>query len=439
MNRREVVQQLGALALTGSIGLSSDSSAAPSIRRLSGDLSGKTVDIRDYCGANGRKIDTEAFQELLDLRPAAIRYPSDAILTLDKPVKLRGGQQHLFTAGARIEAETNGYALAGIGLTSQHLADVAHPISRYATAIEVRHRPDLAAGDMVLIADVADPQNIKIDANEVARIEEAVVTTRYPIGRAFADPRTVKLYMVYDPLRGLRLSGQATLRNLHPEGGGIRLSNTIDTDITGLSVNDTGYIGLTLESSLRARFGNLSFTGTGASGFGARASKDILLDGFVARGTRADESLTFYDNVSVVEARNLTIEQYTDRERNPGQRAGNNLLIDMLCSKIKVSRLRCVGSTTYNFMVNNQCDNIELRDFTLRKSNLGGIRVSAKCRNTRIDDGIISDVHDAFDQEARKPVSAITVGSDCPETVIGKDVVFERIASGRQIAAMAPT
>jgi hypothetical protein len=87
-------------------------------------------------------------------------------------------------------------------------------------------------------------------------------------------------------------------------------------------------------------------------------------------------------------------------------------------------------------MFNGQSDNCSLTDFSLRRSNLGGIRVSGGCDGTRIARGVISDVLDIHDSEGRKPVSAISVGTSCTRTVIGADISFHRIATGREVDAL---
>jgi len=440
MNRRQVIGATGAAVAASVLGRNlqaSGSSSAPNVPRLSRSLSGETVNLRDYCAADGRRVDTQNYQELLDLRPASIVYPPDTRLLLDRRIDLRSEQTHRFASGARIDAETNDYALSGFGETGQHLAGLAQPIRRYDRRMVLEHAIDAASGDLLLLANVVNPNDIEMDANVVDRVEGTIVYLRYAAGRPFSSGRSFRLYKIDNPLRNLRFSGPAILYNHHPGGGGLRLTNSVDLVVDGLTVGDAGYVGIAIGGSLRAQLKHIAVQGAGASGLGIRASKDILIDGFTARGIRADESLTFYDNVSQVTARNIDIQQYLFQERPRGSTAGNDILVDKLCSHIALSNVTCVGSATYNVMINDRSDDCSLTDFVLRRSDLGGVRISGGCERTNIDRGEISDVHGSYDAEGRKPVSAISVGSTCRETRVGSAVRYERIATERHVASFS--
>lgn len=409
---------------------------SPQVRRLSRGLDGQSANLRDYCAADSRRIDTQCYQELIDLRPSTIIYPADAALVLDKPILLRSGQTHNFASGSRIDAEVGDFAMVGTGKTGQNIGSLVRAIPRYARMVFLERPPEVSVGDVILLVDVARPKDVKIDINMVEGVDGGVIATRYEIGRPFADTEAFRIYKVYDPLKDLRILGKVACANHHRSGGFLRLTNALHTQIRGLIVENAGYIGLSFESSLRGQFEEITVRGAGASGLGVRASKEVIVDGFVARNVRADESLTFYDNVSHVKARNISIEQYLYQEKKDGQSAGNNILIDLLCSKVELSDVTCVSSSTYNIMINNQCDDCSVSDFILRKSNLGGIRVSSQCRNTRVGPGIITDVTDLFDQEGRKPVSAISIGSTCAGTSISKDIAYDRISSGLRLGVL---
>jgi hypothetical protein len=438
MKRREVLGLAGAAGVAGFVGLQIGprSVSAPAVQRLSRTLVGETVNIKDYCQADGRRIDTQQYQELIDLQPSTIVYPPDTRLMLDATVQLRGNQVHNFAAGARIDAHANGYALAGTGRTGQHLSNLSAPVRRYARQIVLERTPSLAAGDVIMLADVSDAATLKLEINEVESLAGNVLATRYPVGRPFPSVSGFRLYRLDNPMRNLAFTGAAILTNHHPKGGGIRVNSGVDLQLNGLTIQDVGYIGISIEATLRAQLSTIAVHGSGASGLGLRDAKDVIIDGFAARNVRADESLTFYENVSRVQARNITIEQYLYQDRPPGYSAGNDILVDWLCSRIALSQVSCSGSATYNVMFNNQCDDCSLTDFDLSRSNLGGIRVSAGCNNTRIARGTISDVTDAFDSEGHKPVSAISVGSTCNGTTIGADVRYERIATGQHVGTL---
>lgn len=407
--------------------------ASPQVLRLSRNLQGKTVNLRDYCAADGRRIDTQSYQELLDLKPARIIYPADTRLVIDRQVRLRSDQAHLFSTGAAIEAEVDDYAIAGIGETSENIANLVQAIPRYSRMIRLDRPPETRAGDIIVLADVSDPKDIKLDINVVEQVAGATIATRYDIGRPFADRGSVLIHKLYNPIRNVRLLGKVAAENHSKTGGFLRFLNASDIGVSGLEIRGAGYIGMSFESSLNGVFRDIAIRGAGASGLGFRATKGITVDGFVAQNVRADESLTFYDNVSHVDATNISIRQYLHQERQ-SKTAGNNILIDRLCSKINVSNITCVGSATCNVMINNQSDDCSVDNYVLRQSNLGGIRVSARCRNAAIGNGTISDVMDTMDQEARKTVSAISIGATCTGTSISKEISFERISTGINVA-----
>lgn len=407
---------------------------APAVLRRGRSLVGESVDVRDYCAVDGRRDDTQAFQELLDLRPAIIRYPAEAVLTLTRPIELRSNQAHIFAAGARIEASVAGFALSGTGRTTGNLARLGAPVSRYDRLLRLDRTPDVKSGDVIVLADLQNPNAPRLDINVVERLSDAAITTLYPIGRPFSDHQAFRIYHLYDPLTNIRMIGPAICANRDATGGFLRFAYTRGARLRGLTLDDAGYIGFSFESSLEGRFENLAVRGSGASGLGMRAAKRISIDGFSSRQVRSDESLTFYDNVSGVVARRINIEQYLHQERSENRKAGNNILVDLFCSKIDISDVKCAGSATYNVMFHNQSDDCSISNFNLRQSNLGGIRVSANSNRLRIGAGTISDVVDTVDHEGRKAVSAISIGESCSDTSISRDVLFKRIRTNIQVS-----
>lgn len=404
-------------------------STSPQVPMRSRDLTGQQVNVRDYCKADGRRIDSEAYQALLDLRPASIRYPDGCVLTLDRPITLRAGQQHLFDTNTRIEADVDGFALAALGLTGQNLGQLGRPIARYTRTIVLDSTPDLKAGDIIVLADLSDPASIRTDINVIAAVIGNSLTTVYPIGRSFGA-QGFRLYHVYAPARNIVFDGPVHATNHHRTGGLLRFVYASDVRLTGLTVDRTGYIGIGFENSLAGTFENLTANRTGASGLGFRSSKKIAIDGFAADGVRSDESLTFFDNVSNVNVINVNIKQYLYSEKQTGESGGNNILIDYECSRIDLKKISCTGSTTYNFMIHNQSDYCSISEFSLLKSNLGGIRVSDRSNYNCIGKGRISDVRDMVDSEAKKTVSGISIGDTCIGTTVGDDVVVDQVASG---------
>lgn len=429
MNRREVVTgAAGCIAVAG-IGAARIRSASPQVPKRSRDLAGQSVNVRDYCAADGRQIDSEPYQALLDLRPASIHYPDGCILTLDRPIALRANQQHVFGTNTRIEAETDGFALAALGLTGQNLGSLGRPIARYTRTIGLDAPTDLKAGDIVVLADVSDPASIRTDINVIAVVDDNILTTVYPIGRPFAV-QGFRLYHVYAPTQNLVFDGPVHATNHHPTGGLLRFVYTSGVRVSRLMIDRTGYIGVSFENSLAGTFENLTTNRTGASGLGFRSSKKIAIDGFSAKDVRSDESLTFFDNVSNAKITNVKIHQYIYSEKHDGEAAGNNILIDNECSRINMKSIFCTGSTTYNFMINNQSEYCSVSDFFLIKSNLGGIRISDRSNYNRIGKGRISDVRDMVDSEAKKIVSGVSIGDTCIGTTIADDVVVDQVASG---------
>lgn len=412
------------------------SSDPVSSRRDRGDLAGETVDLRDHCTADGKASDSRSFQALLDRGPAEIRYSADARLMLDHPIRLRSGQTHRFAAGARIDADVDGYALSGVGETGQTLGRLIRPIARYSNTISLDTVPDVRAGDFILLADVSDPAEVQLDPNRVSAVAGTTITTVYPIGRPFAASASFRVYHVYRPVVDVRLIGPVAVSNHRASGGFLRLANASGIMVSGMTISDTGYLGISFESSLDCRFEGITVRGAGASGLGFRAAKQITLDGFTSSGVRADESLTFYDNVAHVAARNIAIRQYLFRDREKGHSAGNDILIDRLCADISLDRVTCIGAATYNVMINNQSDRCSIDNFTLRDSNLGGIRISDRCHRTRVGSGTITGVADLVDQEGKKPVSAISIGTSCTGTSISKNVEFGAIATDIRVAPL---
>lgn len=393
------------------------------------NLAGQKVNLRDYCTANGRRIDSEDYQTLLDLGPASIYYPDGCVLTLDRAITLRSNQQHLFGTNTRIEAETDGFALAALGLTGQSLGPLSRPIVRYSRTIELDATPDLKAGDIIALADVSDPASIRTDINVVAAVKGNTLTTVYPIGRPFSA-QGFRLYHVYAPARAIVFDGPVRATNHHRTGGLLRFVYASDVRVEGLTVDRTGYIGISFENSLAGTFENLTANRTGASGLGFRSSKRIAINGFAAEGVRSDESLTFFDNVSHAKIRNVNIKQYVYSEIKDNDSGGNNILIDYECSRIDLANISCFGSTTYSFMIHNQSDYCSISEFSLFKSNLGGIRVSDRSNYNNIGKGRISDVRDMVDSEAKKTVSGISIGETCIGTKIDDNIVVDQIASG---------
>lgn len=433
MNRREIlVAGLGGAAFAG-WAMAGSRRPSPNVRRLSRLQTGETVNLRDYCIADGRAIDTQRYQELIDLRPAAIRYPADAVLMLDEQIQLQGEQTHQFATGARIDADVGDFALIGMGKTGQNMAALIRAIPRYARTVFLDAVPAVRSGDIVTLCDVTDPKNIKVDINVVERLDGTVVMLRHPVGRPFDNLSGFRIYHLYAPVRALQFDGKVIGTNHHQSGGFLRFVNAIDAQVRGMTIADAGYIGVSFESSIGGRFQNLTIKDAGASGLGFRAAKAIVVDRFAALNVRADEALTFYDNVSQVTATNISIRQYLFDDRKHGSNAGNDILVDMLCSNINLSNIDCVGSSTYNVMFNNQSDNCSIDNFVLSHSNLGGIRISDRCRNIKVGKGQIFRVVDTFDAEANKPVSAISIGASCIGTTVSPDITYDRIATGRRI------
>lgn len=433
MNRRQMlVGGLGGAAIAAGV-MAGSRRPSPNVGRLSRLRTGETVDLRDYCIANGRAIDTQRYQDLIDLRPAVIRYPADAVLMLDEQIRLQGGQTHKFAAGARIDADVGDFALAGIGRTGQNMATLTRAIPRYARTILLDAAPAVGAGDIVTLCDVADPQNITVDINVVKQVDGTTLTLRHPVGRPFDNLAGFRIYHLYAPVRGLRFDGKVTGTNHHRSGGFLRFVHAADVQLRGLTVADAGYIGVAFESSIGGRFQDLTIKDAGASGLGFRAAKRIAIDRFVALNVRADEALTFYDNVSQATATDISVRQYLFGDREGRNSAGNDILVDRLCSDIKLDNVRCIGSSTYNVMFNNQSDNCSIDNFVLGDSNLGGIRISDRCRNIKVGKGQIFGVVDAFDAEAGKPVSAISIGASCTGTTIDPDITYDRISTRQRV------
>ncbi|WP_215260733.1 hypothetical protein, partial [Escherichia coli] len=224
--------------------------------------------------------------------------------------------------------------------------------------------------------------------------------------------------------------GPVRAMNHHRSGGLLRFVYANNARVSGLSIDQTGYIGISFENSIGGDFNNVAANRTGASSLGFRSSKRIAIDGFTAKGVRADESLTFFDNVSNAKVNDDNITQYVYSEKDENESGGNNILIDYECSRIDLTNISCIGSATYNFMIHNQSDYCSISDFSLLKSNLGGIRVSDRSNYNRIGKGRISDVRDMVDTEAGKTVSGISIGDTCVGTTVANDVVVDQVASG---------
>ncbi|WP_150131868.1 hypothetical protein [Sphingomonas carotinifaciens] len=431
MNRRQaIIGGAGCLTAAGIAAARIRVPATPSQR--SDKLTGQTVNLRDYCAADGQHVDTYDYQALLNRQPSTIIYPDNAILTLDRSVRLASNQAHIFGSNVRIEANAKDYALLATGLTGQNLGKLVQPITRYAQTIRLDAVPDVGPGDIIVLTDLRDPAAIRTDINIVHSIQGSSIFTRYPIGRAFVTDQ-FRIYHVYDPAQNITFRGDLTAINNHPSGGIMRFVYASNVEIEGITISDCGYIGMSFENSIGGKFDKIKIHSSGASGLGFRTSKLIKVNDFIAQGIRSDEALTFYDNVSHAYASKLDIRQYTFKERNKGETAGNNILIDMECSNINIEKVKCVGSSTYNVMIHNNCDNCSINEFDLRRSNLGGIRISKNSNGNNIGQGLISDVLDMKDAEANKNVSGISIGKSCSGTVISKSINFERIAAGNRI------
>jgi hypothetical protein len=423
MNRRACLLTAGASVLGAAAVASTGSrgSSAPAVLRR-GSLAGETVNVLDYCSANGRGSDAAALQALIDRNPDVLIYPARCRLVLDRPVHLQSHQTHRFEPGAAMTSETPGFAMRAIGETSATLGNVVEAISRYSNRIVLDRQADLAVGDAIILADVADPADIKTDVNVVKAIAGSAIGTAYPIGRAFSDLANLRIYHLYRPIRHLAFEGLFKAENLHQEGGVLQIVNSRDLRLQGIDVLRAGHIGIAVENSIEGSLAQIAVASTGASGLGLRSSKSFRLNGFVAAGVRGDESLTFYENVSLVEVAAVRIRQYLHGQDPGGGVAGNNVLIDRFCSRIRLSDLDCAGSATYNIMVHNHSDDCEIRNFRLAKANLGGIRISAHSHRTRVEAGSISQAVDSFDQERRRPAAPIAIGESCRGTVLGSDI-----------------
>lgn len=434
MNRRRFLitaaaSGLGAAggATTGQAG----ASASAVLRR--GDLAGETVNVLDHCSANGRGSDAAALQALIDRNPAVLLYPAQCRLVLDRPIRLHSHQVHRFAPGAAMTSETAGYTLQGVGETSGVLGNVTQSIPRYAKRIVLDRQPELAVGDAIILAEVADPADIKTDVNIVAGISGSTVITVYPIGRPFENPADLRIYHLYRPLERIAFEGALKAENLHPAGGVLQLVNARHLRLEGIQVLRSGYIGMAVENSLEGTLSRLAVARTGASGLGLRSSKALTLTDFSASGVRGDESLTFYENVSQVVAAGVRIRQYLHGQSPNAGTAGNNVLIDRFCSRIRLSNLDCRGSATYNVMIHNHCDDCEIQEFRLAQANLGGIRISARSHRTKVERGSISRAVDAHDQERRRPTAAISIGESCYGTVLGPGIDFSNQTTSRSI------
>lgn len=431
MNRRQaIVGGAGYLTIAGIAAARMRIPSQPAHR--SDSLVGRTVNLRDYCAADGRHVDTRDYQTLLDLRPSTIIYPDNAILKLDRPTRLASNQEHVFGSNVRIEANVEDYALSATGLIGQNLGNLTQPIDRYDQSIHLDVAPDVRSGDIIVLTDLSDPAAIRTDINVIQTISGHSITTRYPIGRAFINDH-FRIYHVYAPAQNITFRGNLKATNYHKSGGILRFVYSSNIKVEGLTINDCGYIGVSFENSIGGKFDEIRIDGSGASGLGFRSSKSIEINSFVAQNIRSDEALTFYDNVSFANAKKINIKQYSFKERDENETAGNNILIDMECSNIRLSNVVCKGSSTYNVMIHNNSNFCSIEQFALSSSNLGGIRISKNSNNNKIGNGTISDVLDFTDTEAKKPVSGISIGQSCSGTVVSKNITFERIAAGNRI------
>lgn len=434
MNRRRFLTA-GAASSIGIAGLartSATGASAPAVFRR-GELAGETVNVLDYCSANGRGSDVAALQALIDRNPDVLLYPAQCRLVLDRPIRLQSHQVHRFEPGAAMTSETPGFTFRGVGETSGSLGTVTQAIPRYAKRLVLDRRPELAVGDAIILADVGDPVDILTDVNVVAGVSGSTVTTVYAIGRPFENPADLRIYHLYRPLQRVAFEGAFKAENLHPNGGVLQFVNGRHLRIEGIEVLRAGYIGVAVENSLECALSRLAVSRTGASGLGVRSSKAVTLNDFFASGVGGDESLTFYENVSQVVAARIRIRQNLHGKDPDGGTAGNNVLIDRFCSQIRLSNLDCIGSATYNIMVHNHCDDCEIRDFRLAQANLGGIRISAYSHRTRVERGSISQAFDAIDQERRRPTAAIAIGESCNGTVLGSDIDLGALSAGRSV------
>lgn len=431
MNRRQAI--LGGAGCLTAAGIAAARMRIPSqpLQR-SNTLAGQAVHLRDYCAADGRSIDTSNYQTLLDLQPSTIIYPDNAILVLDRLIRLPSNQEHAFGSNVRIDANVNDYALSATGLTGQNLGNLTQPIARYAKTIHLDTAPDLRPGDMIVLADLRNPAAIRTDINAVRAVHGRSIVTQYPVGRTFSTDR-FRIYHVYAPARNITFRGNLNVKNRHPSGGAFRFVYASNILIDGLTIDDSGYIGISFENSIGGKFNEITVNAAGASGLGFRSSKIIEVNDFSAEKIRSDEALTFYDNVSLASVKNANIVQYIFSDRKKYETAGNNILIDMDCSNIKLDNIICKGSSTYNVMIHNNSDLCSIDNFTLSSSNLGGIRVSKNSNNNVIGTGSISDVIDMLDSEAGKPVSGISIGKSCSGTSVSENITYERIAAGNRM------
>jgi hypothetical protein len=434
MNRRRFLMAASAtgLGVAGACHARPSGADARAAQRR-GDLAGETVNVLDYCSANGRGSDAPALQALIDRDPDVLLYPARTRLVLDRPIRLRSHQTHRFATGAALTSETPGYALQGVGETSGTLGTVTQAIARYTNRIALDRRPELAIDDAIILADVGDPADIKTDVNVVAGLSGSTIITRYPVGRPFERPADLRVYYLYRPLERIVFEGALKAENLHPEGGVLQLVNSRNMRVDGFGVVRAGYIGIAVENSLEGALSRLAVSRTGASGLGIRSSKALTLNNFTASGVGGDESLTFYENVSQVTASGIRIRQYLHGKDPGGGGAGNNVLIDRFCSRIKLADLDCSGSATYNVMIHNHCDDCEVSDFRLAQANLGGIRISVHSHRNKVGQGSIAQVVDAVDQERRRPTAAIAIGDSCTGTVLASDLDVSAANTGRAV------
>ncbi|MBB3880137.1 hypothetical protein [Sphingomonas pseudosanguinis] len=410
----------------------------PKPRSQSPNLSGKTVNVRDFCTADGLHSDSKTYQALIDSQPSTIIYPDNTTLILDAPIRLNSDQEHIFGSNVRIEADVEGFALSATGLTGQNLGALVQPIDRYSKSIILDRNPEINPGDVIILANLSNPNSINNDINIVDKVYANTITTRHPIGRDFPTEKFA-IYHVYYVIKNLTLRGNLRIKNQNPLGGIIRFVYTSNIVIDGIDIEDSGYIGISFENSMNGRFDNINIKGAGASGLGFRSSKIISINNLTANGIRSDEALTFYDNVSIADVKNVNINQYNFKDRKKGESAGNNILIDMYCSHIKLDNVFCRGSSTYNFMINNNSNYCSISNFDLGDSNLGGIRISDFSKYNKIGSGKISDIIDISDQEAGKLVSGISIGESCTGTEISPSISFKGILTGKHIMRWSDT
>lgn len=439
ISRRIVAGTVGALLTNPRLALAeADAESAepnwfaprPALRRLLRPRSGEAVPVSEYVIGDGRADDTEAYQTLMDLAADEYVYSDGLTIALTSTVQWRGHRVHRFGRNARLVGDVEGFAVRGLGFPELLSTALAEPAGRGAVSFRVDQPGELTVGDDFYLFDAASDE---YDVNRVRATNGPEIETARPLNYDFTSPQTVRLYTLRNAVRDVTvLGGEVRNVNSSEAAHGLGFLNAVDIRVDGLSVVETGGIGLSFDASMRWQAHRVAAIRTGASGLGGRSVKDFSVTGFRSRWPRRDESLTFYRNCTHGLIEDADITQFLSGETDA--RAGNCILLDDRCCDIEVRRPRLRGSATYALFINNRSDRNLVVDPDIAGANLGGVRIARNSNHNRITGGRIAHVVNARDNEQQLiATAAIQDDSTCTGNVLGEGTRFEGIASGVHI------